>query len=301
MRDEMVGVTTWDAATFCGMMAGAVVGDAWGRPFEGREPPLVVERPARAFTSDDTELLLATCRAVDAGGGVPTPERVAEELLRAYRDGVVSGVGASTLTALRSLAQGDHWAVAGHAGEYAAGNGAAMRVAPLAPFLDVDDTSGRQRLRDICRITHKNDEAYAGALALVAALQGAQRGMWGQQLVAHVVEVTCDSQTRDALRGVALGPPSSLSSQLGTSGFSAESVPFAIACAAFVDEKVDLAAGLIDVIACGGDADTNASMFGSIVGVRRGAVSTEPLLSSVRSGDHARHVYASRSLLRLLR
>jgi hypothetical protein len=43
-----------------------------------------------------------------------------------YNKGKLTGLGASTLKALRDLQVGAHWALSGWSGEYAAGNGAAM-------------------------------------------------------------------------------------------------------------------------------------------------------------------------------
>ena len=45
-----------------------------------------------------------------------------------------------------------------------------MRIAPLAFFLDPEDAGDRQLIRDVCRITHHNEEAYVGALAVVTAV-----------------------------------------------------------------------------------------------------------------------------------
>ena len=80
-----------------------------------------------------------------------------------FGDGKVTGLGSSTLKALRDLQAGAHWALSGARGEYAAGNGAAMRAAPLAFFLDPAVDADRTRLRDIARITHHHDEAYVGS------------------------------------------------------------------------------------------------------------------------------------------
>lgn len=52
-----------------------------------------------------------------------------------------------------------------------AGNGAAMRIAPLAFHVDPALAQDRQVIRDVCRITHHNDEAYVGALAIVGAVR----------------------------------------------------------------------------------------------------------------------------------
>ena len=47
-------------------------------------------------------------------------------------------------------------------------DGAAMRLAPLAFVLDSDRDDDRRTIRDVCRITHRNDEAYVGGLAIRA-------------------------------------------------------------------------------------------------------------------------------------
>jgi len=55
--------------------------------------------------------------------------------------------------------------VGGRKGDRGAGNGAAMRIAPL-PSASIPKTDdGRRTIRDVCRITHHNDEAHIGAVA----------------------------------------------------------------------------------------------------------------------------------------
>ena len=46
-----------------------------------------------------------------------------------------------------------------------------MRIVPIALYLSSCTDADRQIIRDICRITHHNEEAYAGALAVVFAIQ----------------------------------------------------------------------------------------------------------------------------------
>jgi ADP-ribosylglycohydrolase len=46
-----------------------------------------------------------------------------------------------------------------------------MRIAPLAFFGDVRDPAFPRSTRDVASITHRNDEAMTGALAIVWALQ----------------------------------------------------------------------------------------------------------------------------------
>jgi ADP-ribosyl-[dinitrogen reductase] hydrolase len=142
-----------------GCLLGGAIGDAVGGVPERGEISL----------SDDTQLTLATCEALQVGE--VSPEAIAAAFTRWFRAGAITGVGSSTLKALRDLAAGAHWALSGARGEMAAGNGAAMRIAPLAFLLDPSDPGQRMVLRDVCRITHHSDEAYLGALAVVAAIR----------------------------------------------------------------------------------------------------------------------------------
>jgi ADP-ribosylglycohydrolase len=86
------------------------------------------------------------------------------------------------------------------AGERAAGNGAAMWVAPLAFCLDPKEPRARAVIRDVCRITH-HPEAYAGALAVALAVRAASEGTWngGPTLLASVTDHLPDSRVRDRL------------------------------------------------------------------------------------------------------
>lgn len=147
------------------LLAGAV-GDAWGGAYEGGPPSCNVgEFPKSAVLSDDTQLTLATCEALTLTQGKADPDRIAQSFRRWFEEGRLTNIGSATLKALRDLSAGAHWALSGARGEFAAGAGAAMRVAPLAFVLDPSISDDRRTLRDICRITHHSDEAYTGALA----------------------------------------------------------------------------------------------------------------------------------------
>src|SRR6185436_13089038 len=138
--------------------------------------------------------------------------------------------------ALRDLEAGSHWALSGARGERAAGNGAAMRIAPLALVLDPDQPAQRQTLRDVCRITHHNDEAWAGALAVTCAVRFAIRpGYDFAALLTDVADRLPDSRVRDRLRALSALDgsitPRQAGERWGRSGFVAESVPLALLAA----------------------------------------------------------------------
>ena len=152
------------------LLAG-LLGDAWGGAYEGQSAPAGTAFPRIAVVSDDTQLIMATCEALIESGGRVEPEIIASRFREWFTSGRFTGLGSSTLKALRDLSAGAHWALSGARGEFAAGAGAAMRAAPLAFFLDPRLDQDRQAIRDVSRITHHSDEAYAGALAMVLAVR----------------------------------------------------------------------------------------------------------------------------------
>lgn len=141
--------TTEDRVLGC--ILGGALGDAWGGPWEGRSGPQQFAVPERSRVSDDTQLTLATCESILIHRCID-PERVASQFAEYFVQGRIPGIGRSTLKAMRDLTNGVHWALAGSTGEYAAGNGAAMRIAPLAFLLDPSSGTDRRLIRDVCRI-----------------------------------------------------------------------------------------------------------------------------------------------------
>lgn len=258
-----------------GCLLGGALGDAFASAAEHTAPaPLAPYTPDWRIT-DDTQLTLATCEAILARGAID-PEAIAAAMCRWFDEGRVTGVGSSTLGALRALSVGAHWALSGLSGERAAGNGAAMRCAPFAFLLGLDTFAftERQTLRDVARITHKNDEAFAGALALLLAIQGfaTRPHLAFEAILTRVIEGLFDSHTRDALQRILDEPLTSyeqVATRLGTSGFVAHSVPASIA-AARQGAATQWEEMLREIVAHGGDVDTIASMAGQLVGAASG-------------------------------
>jgi ADP-ribosyl-[dinitrogen reductase] hydrolase len=293
-------MTLTDRLTAC-LLAGAI-GDAYGSSYEqaaparddsrtyypfGRPP----EPPRRWQLTDDTQLTLATCEAIIESGGRVQPEAIAARFRQYFEAGRLTGLGSSTLQALQGLAAGGHWSQAGRGGEYAAGNGAAMRVAPLA---FVQPPVERRVIEEVSSLTHRHPEAYAGALAVVLGIRAGLADAWtdAASLLPLIGAGLPDTRLRDRLAELQALPAATsigeIAGRFGAGGYVVESVPLALWAAAQVPQR-GLAAVLADLCATGGDTDTNCSLAAQVAGARLGLAGLPPpLLGRLRQlPEHA--------------
>lgn len=254
-----------------GCILGGAVGDAVGLQYEGCDSPVEAVELKGQKISDDTQLTLATCEAIIENNGVVEPSVIASRFASWHKNRRICGIGASIYKALTELAAGGHWALVGRKGEYAAGNGAAMRIAPLAFCLNPKDNGARQVIRDVSRITHHSEEAFIGALAVTVAVRAAWDGTWHGQsdLLQYVVESIPDSKVRERLAEMAQfdinTPILDVARRFGSSGYVVESVPLALYGAQRIS-SVGFEDLMRKLISAGGDTDTIASIAGQIAG-----------------------------------
>ena len=246
------------------MLAGAL-GDSIGAFFENQSSPQF-SVPTDLRVTDDTQLTIATCESIIATSHVDA-ESIAVRMTDWFRDRRISGIGASTFKSLTELEAGGHWAMVGATGERSAGNGAAMRIAPLAFFLDPTDVSDRTLIRDICRITHRNDESYLGALAILYSIQ---RSKLDSELIEYLIDQLPDSRIRDRFIEIQSKKLTTekLASRHTPSGYVVDSVPFSILLAI---ESRSLLRSIQSIVEFGGDTDTIASMYGHVFGAIHGS------------------------------
>ncbi len=246
------------------LLAGAL-GDSIGARFEGETAPKFVV-PDNLRVTDDTQLTIATCESIIAAKSVD-PESIGNRMAEWFRDRRLSGIGASTLKALTEINEGGHWAMTGATGERSAGNGAAMRISPLAFFLDPNEMGDRTMIRDVSRITHRNDEAYLGALAIVYVIANNSLDL---SVIEDLIVKLPESRMRDRFIEISKNNLSAkqLANKYPVSGFVVDSVPFSILTAL---ESSGLMESIKLIVECGGDTDTTASMFGNIFGAIHGS------------------------------
>jgi poly(ADP-ribose) glycohydrolase ARH3 len=273
-----------------GAFLGVVVGDALGAPFEGHPGVVPAERIADLerngvvlrFT-DDTAMTVALAESLLAAGGLDQ-DRLAATFAQHYLREPDRGYGAGTARLLADLAAGADWrpAAAGQfGGQGSFGNGAAMRVAPVAVHAAA---GGLRRVAELARrsavVTHTHpaavDGAVAQATAIALALEWPATGPLDRRaFLATVVAAVGEGEMAEALRSVSAlveaGEPASpraVATRTGTGVAAAESVPAALA--AFLCHPGSFADTVRFAISLGGDTDTIASMAAAVAGARLG-------------------------------
>ncbi|EFK34522.1 ADP-ribosylglycohydrolase [Chryseobacterium gleum] len=128
----------------------------------------------------------------------------------------------------------------------------------------------RQNVYEACKLTHRNDEAFSGALAVFLSIKAILNSDWNgkNNLFDIIIPEIPDTNVRDRLIEInSIGNNSSISeiSKLGNNGYVVNSVPFAIYCSTKIID-LGLKEMLKQIISTGGDTDTNASIAGTLIG-----------------------------------
>jgi poly(ADP-ribose) glycohydrolase ARH3 len=163
-------------------MVGGAIGDALGRPMEGSlnssRGAGTTGRPEvhdfiawrgwsggpRGTYTDDTQLTIEVARVLLEQGRLD-PERLGE-LLVAWLP-VGRGKGAATVTAVNALAAGTPWH---QAATSSAGNGAAMRVAPIGIARSRDPALLRREAALSSIVTHASPLAVSSSIVMAGAV-----------------------------------------------------------------------------------------------------------------------------------
>jgi ADP-ribosylglycohydrolase len=237
--------------------------------------------------SDDTQLARALLLGVrDAGRWDPAAfARRVEEL---FRDGGPVGAGPGTRGAAERLGAGVPWRQAGTPAPYA-GNGGAMRVAPLGLLLTDDPARLIEAAAEQCLVTHLDPRCGGGAVAVAgaAALAARPGPVDSQRLLRELAEMVAvvNAEMADVVTGVGawleLAPEQAMARLRQAAldpgegpewrGISTHVVPtVAWSLYAALRSPDDYWTAVCTAIAVGGDTDTMAAMAGGIVGGRVG-------------------------------
>lgn len=305
-----------EQSRFIGCLLGLACGDALGQPVEAfppdriraqfgevrdfmpGDPRLPLPLGAGQWT-DDTQMALDIARSILRRGKVD-PEDIAREFVADHETQGIRFSGFAVTYALKRLRKGIPWDRSGLDDEQSAGNGAAMRVAPvgLLHFRDTDGLREDAALASI--VTHRHSEAVAGAAAVAYVVARAAAGTLdcataiddtvafvgpgrvSDNLLRAKELLAQDIATADALR------------TLGTTGYVVHTVASAAYC--FLKTPGDFERSVIDAVMGGDDADTTGAITGAMSGAYNGEVAIPARWrDNVESGpeirDLARRLY----------
>jgi ADP-ribosylglycohydrolase/pimeloyl-ACP methyl ester carboxylesterase len=297
-----------------GALVTQALGDALGFLVEGSPPALCSafasevfdqelppERTRGSFSfgqySDDTQLARELARSLVA---TPrwSPVDYAKRIGKLFADETIVGRGKATEAAARRLLQGLSWERSGEPAP-AAGNGAAMRAAPVG--MRFVDPEMRARVADEqARITHADPRARAASVLVAdtvaqAIHRGAMRprGDLFEALASRVegldpvlaagvrrmptwLHMATDQATAEILRVGQTEGTEGMEVWSGVSPFATPSVLFSLFC--WARAPGDAPEVLRFALAAGGDTDTVAAMAGAMVGASVGLEGLEPRL-----------------------
>ncbi|MEX1141655.1 MAG: ADP-ribosylglycohydrolase family protein [Thermoleophilaceae bacterium] len=284
-----------------GALLGTFVGDALGMPWEGAPVdsiPAVLEmkgaRLGRGTYTDDTQMTIALAESLLRCDGVDE-----EDLARTFvaHHDPHRGYGVGTTRVLAQLRAGTPVAEAARqafAGRGSLGNGAAMRVAPVAVRFFEDEVLLDAQARRSARVTHAHDVAIDAAATQAAAVAAALDGREPLEAATRTARTDAMRAALDeaAERTAAGLDPGALAGGDGTvPALAHPSVAAAVVagarCGRF-EEAVEVA------VRAGGDTDTVAAMAGAIAGARFGNGAIPPRwLEALEDGERGRsHVEA---------
>jgi ADP-ribosylglycohydrolase len=266
-------------------LAGLSVGDALGAqhfvaPVDLADPP-----PPPWEWTDDTEE--ACCLVAVLAEGDFDRDSFAERLGRHHDP--YRGYGPGAVVMLREIREGLPWPIAAAAafdGQGSAGNGAAMRAAPLGAWHADSLAHAAAQGARAAEVTHAHADGVAGGVAVsVAAAVAAAGRLDGQRpdLLRAVVVHTPAGPVRHGLEAARrIGDVAEAAYELGSGAraMARDTVPFAVWVAdRFLD---DYPAAIAACVAAGGDVDTTCAIAGGIVAAYTGLDGIPPGWLSAR-------------------
>ncbi|MGF1618516.1 MAG: ADP-ribosylglycohydrolase family protein [Acidimicrobiia bacterium] len=280
---------------FRGLMLGTAVGDALGRPVEGHQVVSqsyideILAGPRSMIYTDDTAMTIWLAESLLAAGRFDGAD-MSMRFAQGYQQEPYRGYGANVVDVFSRVLRGFNWAETarsqfGGTGSY--GNGAAMRVAPVAlwGFPDIDATV--RLAEQTAEVTHTHPVGVEGAAIQAVAAAHALRDDFDRDVLLGALD---DLVKAEIFRSKLEVLPKAIETSdedyarlhLGNGVSAGNSVLTALYCF--------LASGgfeetVVRAIRIGGDADTIAAMAGALAGARYGATAIPEVWTGVEGGE----------------
>jgi len=291
---------------FQGLMAGIVIGDVLGHPVEGHRTvsEMYLEeirtKPRSLVYTDDTAMSIAVAESLlgcDGFDGADMAKRFADE----YQANPFRGYGRNVVDVFERVSNGVHWETAAQVqfdGTGSYGNGAAMRVGPVALWAYPDLETTRRVAAETARVTHTHPIGVEGAVIQATAAHHALGQGYDPDRLLSDLHGLCETEEfrakLDALEScLDRNDDESARLHLGNWVAAHNSVVTALYCFLLATDFED---AILRAIRMGGDTDTIASMTGALAGARFGIGSVPDIWREVEGFEHMIDLATSLSL-----
>ncbi|MCE5245609.1 MAG: ADP-ribosylglycohydrolase family protein [Candidatus Polarisedimenticolia bacterium] len=267
-----------------GALLGLAAGNALGLPVESRGAadvaraypeglrevaPEELERP----WDDDLAQTMIIAEALLQRGGLLDADDLAGRFLRWFEENG-RGIGTLTRGVLLSLSHGvsprsaarEAWELSGGS----AGNGALMRCAPVALRWRADGAALIRESQNSSLVTHHDPRCVWSCVAFNVGLAAALNGVdldWGR-LARLLEEAGAPREVAEIVGRPRRGGVGSLHLDKDGIGFTIKALDVAVHA---LRRAPDFEETLIEIVAAGGDTDTNGAIAGAALGARFGA------------------------------
>ena len=264
-------------------LEGLAIGDCFGETFF--EDPDEAERrincrqlkPAPWHFTDDTVMGIGVYKALEKDGYIDQ-NRLSQIFGRNYLLDWHRGYGGTAHEVLRALGNSADWRQVSPKvfdGMGSMGNGAAMRAAPIGAYFYDDIDKAAEQAELSAQVTHFNDEAVAGAIAVVTAaalmvnIKNGAYSFTGSDFIKDVANYVPESDTKyKILAGLQVSRDCNIDFAVsvlgnGLSLLAQDTVSIAVWCAAHFMNSYEEA--LWKAVSALGDRDTICAIVGSIV------------------------------------
>jgi len=266
-------------------LVGCAIGDALGNPFEMKnanhhsilqwdglfkDGGTFWKGKAGQYT-DDTLMSIALSESLIENNGF-FPEKVAQEYLNWYNSGNTRGIGSTTASAMVRLKLGASHLESGLTDLQCAGNGTAMRAAPIGLFYKDDLSTLLQVAAVDASITHNSLEPKLGSIAIALGVGLIANNYNIDSVLNEVEDIIPESDVKMKLTLAKKllnnnTDPSDALAEIGTSGYVADSVGAAYYCLASTSNFKDC---VMMAVRGGGDTDSIAAIAGAMAGTYYG-------------------------------
>lgn len=274
------------AHRFRGSLLGLAIGDALGTTLEFSPRPegeshteIIGGGPFKLGAgewTDDSSMALCLAYSLIRSNGFSAQDQM--ELYHAWwRDGFFSSngkcfdIGNTVLDALQRFENTKN-PISGATDEYSAGNGALMRIAPIALFFASNPTEAIEKSGESSRTTHGNYQSIDACRYFSGLILGAISGKTKEEILssnyAPVTEIWKYFPLCSEVSNVAQGSFKKKSrAQIKSTGYVIDSLEAALWAFYNTDNFED---GLVKAVNLGGDSDTIGAIYGQLAGAYYG-------------------------------